>query len=81
MSAIHARFMLAEDSRSTYWHDGYKPAARIKMSAVKGPPFGPATPQGTIEMLIVNPEAIPVFREAELGQEFDVVFTPVEKSE
>ena len=77
---VHARFRLSEDSRLSYWHDkGYIPAARIKLSAVQGPPFGPATPQGNIEMVIVNPEAVSMFREVELGQEYDVIFTPVKK--
>lgn len=75
---VHARFRLSEDARASYWQDGgYVPAARIKMSAVKGEPFGSSTPQGNVEMFIVNPEAIDVFRDVELGQEFDVIFTPV----
>lgn len=82
MPPIHARFFLAEDARASFWTaDGYKEAAKIKLAAAKGEPFGPATPQGTVEMLIVNPEAVKVFREATLGQEFDVTFTPVQKSE
>ncbi len=79
---VHARFRLYKDARSQYWHDGcYKPAADVELAAVAGPPFGPATPQGTIKMLIVNPEAIQVFRDADLGQEYDVIFTPVQKEE
>ena len=82
MSQVHARFKLYKDARSQYWHDGgYQPAADIELAAVSGPPFGPATPQGTIKMLIANPEAIPAFRDAPLGQEYDVVFTPVPKTE
>jgi len=30
-------------------------------------------------MVIVNPEAVSMFREVELGQEYDVIFTPVKK--
>lgn len=77
---VHTRFFLTEDARVSYWtSDGYKDAARFKLVAVKGEPFGPATPQGTIDMLIVNPEALALFRGMALGQEFDVLFTPVEK--
>lgn len=77
---VHARFYLTEDARVSYWtSEGYKDAARFKLAAVKGEPFGPATPQGTIDMLILNPEALKMFRGAELGQEFDVIFSPVEK--
>lgn len=80
MSAIHARFSLSEDARASYWYDGkYIPAARIKMMAVKGPPFGPATPQGTIEMFIANAEAVQMFRDVEIGQQFDCIISPVEK--
>jgi hypothetical protein len=76
---VHARFSLVEDARLSYWHNGgYIDAARFKLAAVKGEPFGPATPQGTIEMLIVNPEASAVFRNVQLGTEFDVVFSPAE---
>jgi hypothetical protein len=52
------------------------PAARVKLGAVAGEPFGSATPSGTIEMVIVNPEALALFREAALGQEFDVFIAP-----
>lgn len=77
---VHARFSLVEDSRISYWQDGgYIDAAKFKLAAVKGEPFGPATPQGTIEMLIVNPEASAVFRNVTLGTEFDVLFSPVEQ--
>jgi len=75
---VHARFKLYEDARaSAYSHEGYVPAARVKLSAVQGEPFGTATPQGNIEMLIVNPEAFEVFRKVPMGQEFDVYFSPV----
>jgi hypothetical protein len=82
MSKVHARFRLYKDARAQYWHDGdYKPASEVELAAVQGPPFGPATPQGQIKMLIANPEALQVFRDAPLGQEYDVVFTPVKKAE
>lgn len=77
---VQARFRLSEDARASYWYNGEcKDAARIKLFAVKGEPFGPATPQGTIEMFIVNTDAIEVFRSMPIDQEYDVVFTPVPK--
>lgn len=76
--SIHARFRLVEDSRVKFWNGGQNHnAAHVKMAAVQGEPFGPATPSGTIDMLIVNPDAVKVFRAAHLDQEFDVVITPV----
>ncbi len=80
---VHARFSLIEDTRASYWITGSdnNQAARIKMMAVKGEPFGPATPSGTIEMLIVNPDAIEVFRTVPLGTEFDVIISPVTPEE
>lgn len=76
---VHARFKLYEDARAqAYSGGGYVPAQRVKLSAVQGEPFGTATPQGTIDMLIANPDAAKVFREAPLGAEFDVVFSLVE---
>ncbi|MGH2478513.1 MAG: hypothetical protein ACRDHW_02510 [Ktedonobacteraceae bacterium] len=53
-------------------------AARVKLGAVQGEPFGSATPSGSLDMVIVNPAALKIFREAKLGQEFDVLFSPVE---
>ena len=80
MQQVHARFFLAEDARANYWHEGgYKEAAKIKLAAVKGEPFGPATPQGTVEMLIINPDAVKMFRDATLGQEFDFLISPVQE--
>ncbi len=76
---VHARFKLYEDARAqAYSAGGYVPAARVKLSAVQGEPFGTAMPQGTIDMLIANPEAVQVFRDAPMGAEFDVVFLLVE---
>lgn len=76
---VHARFKLYEDARaSAYMGNGYVSAARVKLSAVQGSPFGTATPQGNIEMLIANPDAVALFRDAPLGAEFDVIFSIVE---
>ena len=75
---VHARFYLIEDGRTKFYTG--EDAIRVKFAAVKGEPFGPATPQGTIDMLIVNPEAIAVFRDAPINQQFDVVFSSVEQA-
>jgi hypothetical protein len=76
---VHARFRLYEDTRSSaYSGGGYVSAARVKLQAVQGEPFGTSTPQGNVEMLIANPEAVALFREAPVGAEFDVVFSLVE---
>jgi hypothetical protein len=81
---IHARFSLGEDTRvkcSRPKPDGKgwetAPAIRVKLFPVMGEPFGSATPGGELTMVIANPEAMKLFREAEIGQEYDVVFTPV----
>ena len=52
-------------------------ATRVKLAPVKGEPFGPATPQGAIDMLIVNPEAAKVFLDSPINREFSILFTPV----
>lgn len=87
MSQVLARFRLTEDTRVTGFSrqkkDGtgweYVNGRRVKLYPVQGGPFGDATPQGELTMTIINPEAANVFAEAEMGQEFDVLFTPVSK--
>lgn len=79
---IHARFRLDQVNRS---RSQYKPqgeteyeqveGAYVYLYPVQGEPFGPATPSGKIEMLIVNPTAAEVFFNAHIGQEFDVLLT------
>lgn len=89
MSQVHARFRLAEDTRVTGFSrqkkDGtgweYINGNRVKLYPVQGGPFGDATPSGELTMTILNPEAIKVFAEAEMGQEFDVTFTSVKKEQ
>ncbi len=39
-----------------------------------------ATPSAHAEMLIVNPEAAKAFHAAPIGQEYDVIFSPIEES-
>ncbi len=88
MSQVHARFRLDQVTRGTGYYkakveDEYKPveAASVKMSAVQGPPFGSATPSGSVDMFIVNPGASEMFLSAKIGQEFDVLFSPVPKEQ
>lgn len=52
-------------------HGGGPTARRIKLAAVMGEPFGPATPQGSIEMLIVNGAAASQFH---VGKDYFVTF-------
>lgn len=52
-------------------HAGGKTLKQIKLTAVMGEPFGPATPQGTIEMTIVNTAASDHFA---VGEEYFVTF-------
>lgn len=82
---IHARFRLDQVNRSRGYY--CKPgehetktveAAYVILGAVQGEPFGSASPSGKFEMLIVNPTAAQVFFDAHIGQEFDVLLSPVE---
>jgi len=74
---VQARFYLVEDGRTKYYSG--EDAIRVKFTAVKGEPFGPATPQGTIDMTIINPEAAKVFHDAPINSVFDVYFSRVEE--
>lgn len=57
------------------WKDTPKVVGRrVKLMAVTGEPFGQATPSGSVDMLIVNPDAANQF---ELDGEYEVVFTKV----
>ncbi len=80
---IHARFWLVEDGRveSSRLVEGRwetTESIRVKLYPVQGEPFGQATPSGQLEMVIANPEAAQLFRDAPIGQEFDAVFSLVE---
>ena len=81
---IHARFRLHQVTRG----QGYLKApgeqeatmveaAQISLNAVQGEPFGAYTPSGRLDMFIVNPTAAQVFFDARIGQEFDVLLSPV----
>jgi hypothetical protein len=47
---------------------------------VQGEPFGAYTPSGKLDMFIVNPSAAKVFFAARIGQEFDIILSPVESA-
>lgn len=60
---VLAKFSLQSIGQSRHWSEpGY--ATLVQFSAVQGEPFGSATPQGTISMLVVNPDAQKFFADA-----------------
>lgn len=75
MSSVRARFRLDEH----YRFRGNTEMHRVKLGAVQGEPFGPATPSGQLDMTIANLAAAQVFADLPLGTEFDVLITPVEQ--
>lgn len=82
---IHARFRLDQVTRSQAWFkapgaEEAQPveAAHVLLDGVQGEPFGAYTPSARMDMLIVNPPAAQVFFDASIGQEFDVLMSPVE---
>lgn len=82
---IHARFTLSETTRIrchrqidktiNKWEQAE--GVRVKLAPDIGEPFGSATPGGSVELVIANPEAAKVFHDAPLGQRFDFMITPV----
>jgi hypothetical protein len=84
---IHARFRLDQVTRG----QGYfkepgsteEPrsieSAHVLLYAVQGDPFGAYTPSGKLDMFIVNPSASQMFFDASIGQEFDILISPVQK--
>lgn len=81
---IQARFRLDQVNRSRGFYKRESnadtesvEAAFVHLNGVQGEPFGSATPSAHLEMLIVNPDAAKVFFEAEIGQEFDFLISPV----
>ncbi len=86
MAQVHARFRLDQVTRGIGYYKApgeeeftQVETANVKLDAVQGPPFGSATPSGSIQMFIVNPGASAMFLEAKIGQEFDVLFSPVQE--
>lgn len=82
MEQVHARFFLYEDARIKVWNqDGYVEGLKVRLGAVKGEPFGSATPMGSIDMHIANQDACEIFRNSDIGQEYDVIFTKRETND
>lgn len=86
-SQVHARFRLNKISRfgAYYKAPGEQEAKAVEgvyveFGAVQGEPFGNATPSGNLTMGIANPAAAELFREAPIGQEFDLLISPVEQA-
>ncbi len=78
MSSVLAQFYMVETLRIQY--NGNPPEAlRVKFAPVQGEPFGTATPQGTLEMLIANSAAAKVFHDAPMGQKFNIEINAVEE--
>ena len=64
---IEARFLLTELTYVPNWNQNdYKTAkaVKVKMNAAKHGTFGKATPSGSLEMLINNPDAYAIFERA-----------------
>ncbi len=85
---VHARFSLYQVNRGTGWfkatsEEEAKPveSAQITLNATQGEPFGAYTPSGKLEMFIVNPAAAQMFFDAPIGQEFDILISPVAPAE
>jgi hypothetical protein len=78
MSAVVGRFYVSGLKRSAYQPD----AVMVEMQPVTrgehNKAWAAATPSGKIEMMILNSSAAGVFVDR-LGDEFEVLFTPVPK--
>lgn len=85
LSSVRARFRLDKVTRVQGWYktpgstEAPHPveSAMIRLNAVQGEPFGPATPTGLMEMTIMNPAASQVFFDSAIGTEFDIQLTPI----
>lgn len=81
MSKVVGKFYVTEIAINSYSNDG-KPTGRVKLQPVtrgaRNASWSQATPSGTIEMQITNPDAVQVYVEAlKSGErEFLVEFTP-----
>jgi len=75
---LQAQMYVTEIGRIQYYTDPSQ-ATHVKMAAVKGEPFGTATPQGSIDMLIVNTAAQELLHNLPIGQKLNVYFEVVEE--
>lgn len=82
MSEVHAQFSLATTGRVSHYTTDESgksvqvEAVKVEFYGVQGEPFGKYTPTANMSMVIVNPDAAAVFRDAPLGQKFDVIIRP-----
>jgi hypothetical protein len=74
---VHARFHVQAHTRTSgYGYGGKDVADQFKLYGVKGEPFGSATPNASMDMTILNPEAAKLFIEAlETRRNVDVIFS------
>lgn len=80
---VHARFYVQAHTRTSgYGYGGSDVADQFKLYGVKGEPFGPATPNASMDITILNPEAAKVFIEAlETRRNVDVFFSLAEEEQ
>jgi hypothetical protein len=84
---IHTRWSVYEVARISSYRKNAAgeyvsgEGCRVKLAPISGEPFGSGTPAGTMEMVIVNPAAAAVFLQTPIGQQYDVLFTPVQQGE
>lgn len=82
---IEARFRLLQVNRAQAYYKApgsteeaqLVESAQVVMTPVQGEPFGAYTPSGRMEMLIVNPSAARLFFDLPIGQEFQVMLSPI----
>ena len=80
---VHARFHVQAHTRTSgYGYGGKTVADQFKLYGVKGEPFGSATPNASMDMTILSPEAAHLFKEAlETNRFVDVYFSLVEDAQ
>lgn len=61
MSKVLAKFRLSNVEDTKWATEG---AVSLRFDAVQGEPFGPATPSAFVQMLVQNPAAAAIFKEA-----------------
>jgi len=77
MSKVLCKFHLYSIERIP-WYGEQKEATKFKFAPDQGEPFGKATPQGNIEMVVVNPAAAEQLTKHQINTSFYVTFEPVE---
>lgn len=75
---VHARFHVSTHTRFPGWQSEASMINRFALHGVQGEPFGSATPSASMEMVIVNPDAVAMFIQAfETKSDLDVFFSVV----